>query len=448
MRVVVTELYTNRKREFNGDAPQVAAELLRVYPFVRQPEPGESRSAAFVEELVEHLNQVQSLEAEVEADHLQKAEDSTRDDSHVVEAFLGHHRTHHRALEAARFLAGSKDRHTKEHASRKLWEANGDHEKAALLTYGLEPTKENLKALRAHVAMSGLAKREATPCEAQTVEASVSDGLEVAKEVKRAFDDQFVIPIDLGGKHSQGSMLARDDKSGDTWLLKPSFGGQSPAAGEDEEPASQSRRESAFWHATDVFRMSSYFPVVHLLIIDGNEYAAIKLLPWSWRTLDKLQGENSSQARDLLSRYLSNGTIHRWAVVDAVLGNPDRHAQNMMYHAGDIRLIDQGSALAGPSFSPAHDQSSFIPYYLRAWSPGNFSQLPAHEKLRYMPRLSRQSAEELAEWVMQLDSDELRHVLVKYGINPDPSVDRLARIKMLCQESPADLAINRFWVDS
>jgi hypothetical protein len=437
-------LYSDVAKTVEGTPAEVEAELLRIYPFLNSSNPNDHGD---VPNLIEHLNCEQAYEAEI-VDHgnelpLHKSEPSNLQgqDDEVVAAMLGYHHKLNSALDAVKFLAGGAPA-SGERVRQALWEADGDPEEAALRAYGLEVSPSNLAALRG---FQSLSKAQPEPVQAQTIEPGHPDAGEVAERVGVAFRDRFVLPVALGGKHSKGSMLARDQKSEDTWLLKPGSGGQSPAAGAKEDPSSQSRREAAFWHVADAWHLGQFLPRADLLLIDGREYAAIHLLPWSYKTLDKVKGQDVQAARALLYPFLRQGMCHRWGVLDYVLGNPDRHAQNLMVKDGAVKLIDHGSAFAGNGFDPAHDQNSFIPFYLRAWADGRFSQMTAEQKLKVMPRLDRQTAEELGKWLDGLHAEDLDRVLIRYGVNPQPAKDRLAKLKALSTQMPVDEAVNRVW---
>jgi len=448
MKVLVYNLYTDIAHAVEGSPAHVEQELLRLYPFLRSEDPDD---AGDVEALVEHLNHKQVYDASVVEQGLTKAEAPSNlhreGENHVISAMLGYHHDLAGALEAARFLAGAGPR-SQEQVRQSLWEADGEVESGALLAYGLEPSEANLRALRAVRAMSQTAKAEPQAATAQDVQPGDPDGQEASEEVERAFADRFVMPVELGGKHSKGSLLARDQDSGRVWLLKPGSGGQTPAAGARQEPASQARREAAFWHVADFWHLGEYYPQAELLLIDGREYAAIHLLPWSFETLDKALKADAGRGRAVLARYLKDGMIHRWALIDYVLGNPDRHANNLMVRGQDVRLIDHGSAMAGEGFDPAHDRNSFTPYYLRAWYAGPFSKLDAAAKLKAMPRVGREAEVQLRAWLDSLQLSDIDRVLTRYGVNPVPARERLARLKMMATQMPVDLAINRAWVET
>jgi hypothetical protein len=162
--------------------------------------------------------------------------------------------------------------------------------------------------------------------------------------------------------------------------------------------------------------------------------------------MDKVKEEDPGRVLQVLGRNLKAGALHQWAVLDFVLGNPDRHANNLMVRDDSVQLIDHGSAMAGPDFDPAHDKYSFTPFYLRAWASGKFSVMDAADKLKAMPRLDHKTEEQLRAWVDGLHASDLDKILYRYGVNPEPARERLAKLKVLMTQDPADLAINKLWV--
>lgn len=446
MLVRVENLYSGTVKTVEGTPHEVELELLRAFPFLNSEDPDDHGD---VPNLIEHLNSEQAFEAEIvdyDEKPLGKSENRNLpgDEDEVVASMLGYNHKLFAALDAVKFLSGGAPADGQK-VRQALWEADGDVEEAALLAYGLEPSEANLAALRG---IQGMSKAEQEPVQPMDVEPGHPDADQTADEVKQAFRDSFVLPVKLGGKHSRGTLLARDQASGNTWLLKPGSGGQTPAAGASQDPSTQSRREAAFYHMADAWHLGDFFPHADLLLIGGQEYAALHLLPWVYRGMDKLKAKDVQAARTILSDYLKRGILHRWAVLDFVLGNPDRHAGNLMVHDGDVKLIDHGSAFAGTEFDPAHDRFSFTPYYLRAWCDGKFSQMSPQAKLKVMPRLDRQTEESLKGWIDGLKPEDLDRVLLRYGVNSEPAKARLASVKAMSAGMPADEAINKLWVDT
>ncbi len=249
-------------------------------------------------------------------------------------------------------------------------------------------------------------------------------------------------PVKLGGKHSAGTMVA-DVGEGGYILLKPGSGSQNPSAGDAESGASQAKREAAFWACAKALGLQAHVPEAHLLLLDGREYAAIRMLPLDYRTMNDLRQGDPNLPRRLYHLYRDE--IHRWAVMDYVLGQVDRNAGNEMSRGTDVQLIDGGSAFAGYGFDPARDPSTFVPHYLRAGAPGNFDDLDPEGKLEALPRLPAGRAAELGTWIAGIDPEALRSELVRYGIDPGPTLARLQRLREACAVMPADRAVDSAW---
>lgn len=451
MKVVVTNLYTDRHQLFEGAEDSVRQQLLFAFPFLRPVPPDTT-----VEDLLEYLDWQQVYDVNVmdnvmdSADFaLTKAEQNLGSEAQQsIADQLGYSVMEEKIFAAAKFLAGDEASEKRLRAS--LYANDGDLEAAALQAYGLELSEANLRALRAVVSFLGAQKSESDPLDLKKVkvQAMMPEGQDVAESVQRAFLDQFVFPVDLGGKHSAGIRVARDEQSKSTWLLKPGSGKQSPAAGAREEGASQSRREAAFYHVAKLWGLYHYLPRCELLQIDDRECAVMRLLPTSFQSLEKWRQKDPQFVNQVLQPLAQEGVLHRFAVLDAVCGNPDRHGANeMMNPDKEFRLIDHGSAFAGDGFAPAIDQDSFIPYYLRVWAPQKaFNKMTPEGKLHFLPRVSSSVANMLLGWLQRLSEDELAAELQRYGIEPEPALTRLRHFKGVSEQGlPVDEAVNRFW---
>lgn len=364
-------------------------------------------------------------------------------DSEIVRDMQGFAPHLHSVFDAARFLVNGPELGL-DSIRRALYREDSDLEAAALRAYGIEVTDQNLQALRAVQQVQGLTKAETTP-KLEQVLPGVSQAQETASQVQRAATAGQVQSVDLKGKHSKGTLLVKDPGTKQVFLLKPGSGGPGPAAGAQEEHASQSCREAAFWHVAKQWHIDSAVPEAELLSIDGKQYAAIELLPFDWKNVEKVRQKDPGKVLKALERYREPGTLHQWAVLDFVLGNPDRHGMNlMMSPEGELKLIDHGSAFAGIDFDPSRDENSFVPFYLRAWAPARFNALSAGEKLKLMPTVSHNVEKLLRRWVAALDAQALGSLLQEYGIDPEPSLARLERVRN--SEGPIDQAMNRLWV--
>jgi 8-oxo-dGTP pyrophosphatase MutT (NUDIX family)/GNAT superfamily N-acetyltransferase len=358
-------------------------------------------------------------------------------------------------FQAARFLAGGGREVSPNTLRGALWQEDDDHEAAALMAYHLPVTDENRRSLRAILEVASLKKFEGLEepgvvhYDGDKIEAANHDAVPFRDSVRRANHEHQIHGVKLKGKHSAGTLLAEDPKSKLALLLKPGSGKPSPAAGVRDSKATQSQREAAFWRVAHYMGLGGDLPETQLLDIDGKDVAAIKLLPPQYRNMEKRFKENSTTVLWALNRYLKTGVLHKWAVLDWLLGNPDRHGQNLMMdneQTPGVYLIDHGSAFAGENFRPATDKSSFIPFYLRAWSQRKFNRLSPEEKIKRMPEAGHEVEHLLADWLGHIHADELAAMIARYGIDPGPVVQRLAILKTAVLDVPVDRAINKLWV--
>jgi GNAT superfamily N-acetyltransferase len=378
-------------------------------------------------------------------DDSQGANLGVRGDSSVVDDMHGFRPQMHTAFVAARFWTGGMVP-TLEMMRRALYDADGDLEAAALRVYGLEPTAANRKTLHSIQQYTDLGKAENPHFE--SIRAGVPEAEQTAEGVQSAIDNGRLEPVTLRGRHSAGSLLAHGPH--EVYLLKPGAGGQSPAAGDQQDRASQSRREAAFWHVANAWSLGDTIPRADLVLIDGREYAAIHMLPHTWTNAVNAEEKEPNKVIHALERYRQDGTLHQWALLDFILGNPDMHARNLMVSPdGECKLIDHGSAFAGSGFDPAHDKNSFVPYYLRARVPsGAWNDLSARDRERRMPTLSENSEKRVRAWFQALDAGRMASILQEYGINPQPCLERYEHIRKQTSltEVPMDQVINGLWV--
>lgn len=353
-------------------------------------------------------------------------------ESNAVEQ-LGFNVTFQRLISVAEFLTGRKE--SMDTMRRALRATDGDPKEAVLLAYNLTSESNRrafdaIKDLEVHKAQELLRKPKFIQ--------DIYDG-KVASEITQAYKHGRVQAVTLGGKHSGGSYIASDSE-GHNWLLKPGSGKLSPAAGVKDQPEiSESRREAAFSDLARLFGIPEV-PEARLLIVDGKEVAGIKMCPLDWLNLHKTMDERNmpNLATTALEHYRRNGELFKWACLDYVGGNGDRHGNNILVGSAEeghpIGLIDHGSAWAGDGFDPAHDQDSFIPYYLRAWGDGNFHLSSKEDQMKRMPKVSGIINEQLHEWIKSIHPADVEKVAVKYGINPHPALKRLEKIQALSKE--------------
>lgn len=366
-------------------------------------------------------------------------------------AQLGHSEAREAALAAACFLARRRFDWDKFQQAMAVF---NDERRAALHAVDLADSEKNIQALEAVMKLQGpkahaLAKSEPQPIGIHSVQPGNEDAVDAAEAIERAVRGGFVQHLKLNGKHSKGAMAARDPRSGRVWLLKPGSGKQSPASGARDGTASQSRREAAFWHVADQLHLGGVIPRADLLIVNAQEWAAIKLLGADWKSLDERNREKQYKGREVLEPYRGSGQLHRWGILDYVLGNTDSHGQNLLVNnGGSVALIDHGAAFAGPKFDPAHDTKSFIPFYLRVWAPDtDFKKLTPEERVKHMPTLGHNEDEVLKRWLVEDFTPELvERVARKYGIDDGVIKACLARLQEL-RSAPGNLSrtVNALW---
>jgi hypothetical protein len=383
--------------------------------------------------------------------NLQKSEDRPSSPQELVEDMLGFRPWDSQAFRAARTLAGGADPSLSS-IRASLWDFPGDELSQALKAFGLPVSEKNRRVLQSIVKLQAgkpLRKNEAQiPRQLDHIRALDDDGQELEQALRSAIDGRKVEIVDLGGRHSQGTMLV-DTQNHGQWLLKPGHG-SSPSAGAEEDPSSQSQREAGFWHVARRWGMADDIPRTELMAVDGQQYAAIEMLDARWKNLGRVDVKDHGRVVRALEKYRPEGILHRWAVLDFVAGNPDRHAQNLMLGPEDrVKLIDHGTAFAGAGFDPAGDQKSFIPFYLRYQAdPRTWAASSPQAKVKRMPVIPSQEVREaLSHWIMALDPMVLQHQLQHFGINPGPSLERLSQIQGLIKSDfhQPDRALNRLW---
>lgn len=131
-----------------------------------------------------------------------------------------------------------------------------------------------------------------------------------------------------------------------------------------------------------------------------------------------------------LKKWFKTGLLYKIATLDYLCGQVDRHAGNLMLDDGhQFKLIDAGSSFAGSTFAPGKDPKSFIPYYLRVFSPRKFTILTPKERYNSLPQLTAAADAALKAWVDTLNDGQIINILHQYQINPQPVMDRLKAMR-------------------
>lgn len=416
MTVEVEDLISGLTETYAGDESEVSRQILRDHPHLA------SRFASRpLDELVDYLS-ASHFDVEIHDDRVVKSE--------------------HDPFQTAWWVSRKTITPTERH--RALWEADNDPVLGAALAHGLGPD-----AARMLISLGSVSDRPNSKSPEKVEKMAIApvreEAAEAAEAVARAFAARDVEAGVFNGRYSGRSLRARDPQTGRSYMLKP-HDGQSGAAGADDDVSTQPQREVAFWYVARSWGVGEYLPRADLIRLDDEEYACIELLPRVFRPLgDSLKMDPSSGPR-VMQKYLSDGVLHFWALLDYVLGNPDRHDDNLMSDGERVRLIDQGSAFAGDDFDPSTDRLSFVPYYLRAWAPHRFNALSTEEKLRAMPRLSKVDEESLRARISAVDYERTSRWLTRYGVADGPVRRRWERAIALAAEMPADAAVIRLWV--
>jgi len=435
MQVLTYNHITNKKELYEGSDVEVKAQLFRDHHYLLTKYGWD----APIEKIVKDLDRQQLYSATISSIKLVKNEtlDSNNPQFRNKDSYL-------EAIRAAcEFLSGHKAQDI--NIRQALLAYDGDDLGAMLVAHNIVPNKANLEALEA-VLEASLNKSEPTVISFKTVEPYNDMAKEFADMVSRANSAGKIQEIHFKtGKHSNGTLFARDPETLEAIILKPGSGKQNPALGENENHATQTRREGAFYSVAKAWELAEYMPECHILKLDGKEYAAMKFLSKEWVNGNDLKAEDPNKASRLLHMFLVKGIIHKWAFLDYVLGNPDRNAGNMMFCGPEVRLIDHGSAICGASFKPPIDKYSFVPYYLRVFNT-NFKSQDPDARFKNLPRVNKEVQEELEDFISRLDESVLSKLLILYDIDPEPSLGRLRYLKNAVKTQPADLAINAVWV--
>jgi hypothetical protein len=362
----------------------------------------------------------------------------------VAKAQMGFNANIYETFAAAKMVSGGGDIPLSKMV-KAYRAAEDDIEKAALEAYGIQHTAENLTAL--HTSLYGLSKAldVASMIQSYQIEPATQDATAMAEAIQRGAQRGYINPVKLNGKHSKGAMVVKDPVERKMYLLKPGAGKNSPALGVSEDLSSQSEREAAFWHVADAVGLGEFYPKADLVLVNGHQTAAMELLPLNYRNLGDKKKEDPNIASRILTPYLKDGTLHQWAFMDFLLGNPDRHSQNIMVDPDGrlVKLIDHGSAMAGNSFDPVNDPDSFIPYYLRAWTNRKFTTMSPKERMLALPSMDPQTAKGYDIWIKDLPDHQIAAILEEYHVNPQPALRRLAQIR--ATPGPKWQVVNKLW---
>lgn len=250
----------------------------------------------------------------------------------------------------------------------------------------------------------------------------------VVKEIQDAFSSGAVFDVNLRGKYSQGAAIALVDDGNRAWLLKPDVAKMSPAAGISDFPTTKPNREAAFYEIANAVGVTEVQPA-YSIRLDGHPVTATKLVPTDYQHVSALQKIDPSIVTDIIGDYRKNGTVWKWAFLDYLLGNTDRHSNNILIdpETATLVLIDHGGAFAGANFNPS-DPKTFVPYYLRCHSGKHFNRFTPEQRFNSFDRPSSEEEDSFKAWLRHIDAPALWSVLHKYGMAEKPFKDRFEQI--------------------
>ncbi len=345
-------------------------------------------------------------------------------------------------LEAAQRLCGVEPSQEAYNISLR---AGSTSEEAAIVACGNKATPKLVEALKALVSGGITIPKNHHPVQ-KPAEIAPGNTAAVALAQKLSQNLDSFKPAHLNGKHVQNSFFLSAE--GQDWLIKtdPDPG---PVLGEKEERVGAPVREAAFHDLAVLFGLHKYIAETRLLYVDGKQAAAIQFLPQrDWQPIQDAMQENTASTSALIENLRLDGLLFRFSVLDYVAGNGDRHGHNILTtDKHELKLIDHGSSMAGPSFHPGIDPNAFVPYYLRSKvSEQDFHQMKPAQKLQVMPSLPTWQIARAVQWLRGLLPEKIDQTLRPYGIDPKPIVDRLVKIQTETSPSQAAGYMNRIWI--
>jgi hypothetical protein len=391
-------------------------------------------------------------EPELDAKAVEKHENSFINDPNVIEMAVtmanGLIVDEKELLIAARFISGIRE--PSEELFREGQEFyEDDPEFAIMYAFGISRTEKNRLNLRSIAKLSTgddhlTLKHEQDPLMVVPGHYSAVDAVDA---ITRAIDAHKYFEVNLGGKYSDNSHIAKDPKNGMLWLVKPGEKKLSPALGIRQERANLAQRETAFYQCADEMGLGAIVPKTFLLKINNKFTAVMPFLPHDFVQADKIRKANPAKVVNILDKYKNVGQLHIWGAMEIILGNCDSHGGNILLsNDGSVALIDHGGSFAGDKFNPAIDPSSFCPFYLRYTVPKGYKKMDFEERYHNMPKLDPELDKRVKEWVLKVDGNKISKILNEFDINPDPVLKRLSILKKVAEsnQSISDF-IDRFW---
>lgn len=268
------------------------------------------------------------------------------------------------------------------------------------------------------------------------------ESAEAARDIREALSKKSFTAAGVGEGHDNKYYIYGER----SWFLKKSEVQPQPFSGYQQFDHSTSRREYAFYSVAKVLGLDHFIPETHLITIGDQEWIATELMPKEYNNFR--EGVFSQEViKNSLTQKNVHGDLHRWAILDFIAGNPDRHAGNLLMNntTGDIKLIDHGSSMCGKDFSPNNDYYSFVAYYLRFTTSGGYYYFSKNPLINKMPQVPEDTDRELARWAMSIDTNALSDLLTDHGFDPETFVNRLELVQNLENNLNFSNYINKLW---
>lgn len=340
------------------------------------------------------------------------------------------------AFKAAKFFAGGAEPVATAREVLRIYE--GDIVSAAMLAYELPMTEAMTDSINALLPLFLDPDNSLEKSEIQGVcKAVLPHNSEDVNFLNDAIGMGDVYKVKTNGRSLDGYIVKT--KNGQ-WFLKPNP--PHATAHMFDNDSTPSGREEAFFEICLRWDSHHFIPAAMWITFNDEEMSAIRLLPNTFFTLDELRRKGESvRVFNAINKYNNNGLLLRWAVLDYLLGNIDRHGNNIM--VGDLdtlTLIDHGLCFAVKDFNP-HNKNVFTPYYLRYAALDGFPSMPPADRYAKFPRPHISVIRGVDDWVKGLDLDELK-VLQQYGI--DAHYFELRLTDLQAQNSPTDFVL-KWW---
>jgi len=274
-------------------------------------------------------------------------------------------------------------------------------------------------------------------------------GENIVMAVNRGIEAGKVLPLQRPGKFSQKAFIVCDPQDDQKYVVKPDPHKAAPPKGMNDL-ISAPVRERSFYDLACLLHLDRFLPDTALAVDNRNEVCSVVRVLQGYRSIDALKKESPGADRGVLEAYRGRGDLHRWAVLDFIAGNVDRHGNNCWVSGdgSDIRLIDQGSTMADAHFDPYEDRKAFIPYYLRYL--GAKRKMTRDEFQRHMPTIQDDVDKALRDWIFSIDPVAIRETLKDL---PEPIlgalVGRLERLRAAIlgkKDRRVCETVNRVWL--